>query len=602
MNIIKMNALILTGFIGAPTILAQTVCTVVGDTNTCTGPNAIWVQSDLNYKNVVINNTSSNFSLSGPKGLGLYANGMNGNFTINNLTVNTNGSSFFLFGQTDAIRTNGTTFITVNGKLEVNAKGYSADGINVSITSNAKVDTGNDTYISSADGVAVRSNLSQFTDANNQINIGKNATIKTDGTGRNANDAAGYAIYAGSRDSGDSALSQANTASVRVGEGATIQTSNSNAYAVYANKTGYIQLGSGAAIVTKGSGAHGIVAQDGTITTTNGETQSYTGGVVDLLGNTSIDVNTSTAKAIYASGKGSLISSYNKETATQTSGVFNVNGDMLVDNGGTIDLRMTDTSSFIGNTSIADSGSTLNLDISGASSKWQMSKSSQVTNLNLANNANVLLGDQSIAVDENNKVVLNTVNLAGSGLFSMRTNIVGSGLGANNIGDLLQVTGTSKGNHLVNVSDFYNGSAAVDGSERLKIIETADGVAKFTLSNPGKYVDVGAYKYALNAGDKNYAEDPNYWYLSAKNDNGGGSGGGDLTNTADRSVSILAMNYLLNYAEMQTLLNRMGELHKGRDKDWDFWIRGFTGKMNSFNGSISRFDFTYHGFQVGLDR
>lgn len=572
-------------------------CSSSGVTYTCSGEYSVYTNSNFNsHQNVVINNTGISTGYSPDvKGYGVYVSEQ---LSTNNLTVIMEGATMFGFqfdgSQTDAIRTQGGGTLTVTGQLIVKAIGVSADGINASITSQSTVNTGNNTIIEAASGTAVRANLSQLS-GKNTINIGDGAQITTKGSGSNTSDALGYGIYAGSRDSGDSVLSNVGSAIVKVGANGNITTQGNNAYAVYANKTGYIQLGSGVDITTTNSGAHGIVAQDGAITTTGGATYSYTGGVVDLLGNTSINVNAATAKAIYASGNGSIVSSYNKDAAANTSGVFNVTGDMLVDNGGTIDLRMSDTSSFVGNTSIADATSTLNLDISGANSKWQMSQSSQVTDLKLANNANVILGDQSIAVDATNKVILTTENLSGNGLFLMRTNIIGSGTGANNIGDLLSVTGTSAGSHSVMVSDFYNGSAAVDGSERLKIIETADGGASFALKN-AQYVDVGAYKYDLAAGDAAYAEDPRSWYLSAR------SGGGNLTNTADHSVSILSMNYLLSYVETQTLLNRIGGLHKGRDKEWDFWIRGFTGKMNAFNGSMSNFDLTYHGFQLGVDR
>ncbi|AZS51982.1 autotransporter outer membrane beta-barrel domain-containing protein [Entomomonas moraniae] len=603
-HILKWQTFLLLSCASSIALADRASCSVSADglTNNCSGVYSLYDSSNFNYQNVVVNNTGISTGYSPDvQGFGVY---VSQHSTVQNLTVNMKGGIWggFLptdgFG-TDAIRTQGSGSLTVTGKLIVNAIGSSADGINASITSNATVNTGNNTEINAKSGVAVRSNLTQYSTGENTINIGDNATINTLGYGSNTSDSLGYALYAGSRDSGDNVLSREGSAVVTVGKDSTITTTGNNAYAVYANKTGYIQLGDNATITTSGAAAHGIVAQDGTITA-NGTTQSYSGGVVDLLGNTTITVDpTKNSNAIYSSGNGSVVSSSNTDRATtvaaQTSGKFNVVGNMLVDNGGKIDLRMTDGSSFIGNTAITNNNGTLNLDITGANSRWQMNDSSQLTNLDLKNNAAVVLGDQTTAVDNTNQVVLTTENLTGSGNFFMRTNIVGSGLGANNIGDLLQVTGSSQGNHVVTVSDSYNGSAAVDGTERLKIIETADGNANFALTGTGT-VDVGAYQYTLNKGDSKFSENANNWYLSAK------AGGGQLTNAADHSVNILNINYLLNYAETQTLLHRMGELRQPRDKDWDFWIRGFAGKMNSFSGKLSGFDMDYHGFQAGLDR
>lgn len=577
--------------LGSSAVLADSAsCTynAVTDTNTCSGQYAVWDGSRLQYTNVVINNTGFNFGVSPDvKGVGIYASSQ---MTANNLTVTSSG-----FLATDAIRTQGNGGLTVNGKLIVKANGISGDAINVTITSNSTVNTGDNSEIYSKAGVAVRANLSRS--GNNLINVGENAIIQTDGSGTNASSASGYAVYAGNRDR-ETEGNPSGTAKVTIGDNSQISTKGNNAYAVYANKTGHIQLGS-TAIQTTGTSAHGIVAMDGSVTNTNNNNVvNYAGGKVDLLGDTSIIVDpTKNSLSIYASGTDSVISSYNTDTSTQTSGKFYVIGDMKVDREGKIDLRMTDNSYFEGNTSITDTGSVLNLNIVGANSTWQMSKSSQVTDLSLSNYANVILGDQATAVDSTNKVVLTVDNLSGNGHFQMRTNVIGTGSGVNNIGDLLKVTGTSAGNHLITVTDYYNGSATVDSTERLKLVETTDGNAKFTLNHVGQYVDIGAYKYYLNPGDVSYAEDTNHWHLSAT-----ARGPSSLTNTADHSVNVLNINYLLNYAETQTLLHRMGELRQSRDNDWDFWMRGFAGRMSSFSGKLSGFDMDYHGLQAGLDR
>ncbi|KES14317.1 Autotransporter beta-domain protein, partial [Gilliamella apicola SCGC AB-598-I20] len=99
---------------------------------------------------------------------------------------------------------------------------------------------------------------------------------------------------------------------------------------------------------------------------------------------------------------------------------------------------------------------------------------------------------------------------------------------------------------------------------------------------------------------------------SGNTGNGGGTSGGsgtkpdsrpNLTNTAKNAANILNSNYLMNYVETQTLLQRMGQLRTDDTASGKVWGRIYTGKLSSFNDKrLSGFGMNYYGLQLGLDR
>ncbi|BGI52196.1 MAG: hypothetical protein HamCj_05490 [Candidatus Hamiltonella defensa (Ceratovacuna japonica)] len=89
-------------------------------------------------------------------------------------------------------------------------------------------------------------------------------------------------------------------------------------------------------------------------------------------------------------------------------------------------------------------------------------------------------------------------SLSGNGMFWMNTDIAG------HRGDFLNVTGKAEGDFGVKVTDSGQSPTADDS---LKIIQTGGGDAKFTLANEGGVVDVGTYQYYLVADDSNSVPD-----------------------------------------------------------------------------------------------
>ncbi len=93
---------------------------------------------------------------------------------------------------------------------------------------------------------------------------------------------------------------------------------------------------------------------------------------------------------------------------------------------------------------------------------------------------------------------LSLERLSGEGMFWMNTDIAG------HRGDFLNVTGKAEGRFGVKVTDSGQSPTADDS---LKIIQTGGGDAKFTLANEGGVVDVGTYQYYLVPDDSNQMPD-----------------------------------------------------------------------------------------------
>ena len=303
---------------------------------------------------------------------------------------------------------------------------------------------------------------------------------------------------------------------------------------------------------------------------------------------------------------------------------------------GVINLDLTDGSMLLSSLDNDSGAGEINLGLSGSHSQWKMTGSSNINSLELSDDAKVSFGydyatpDAVTSLNGNNAMVLETDSLAGNnGVFKMR-----AAIGKNIDNDLLKITGLqqAKGNHKIAVIDAKTGSATVTGKEKIKLVETNGGDAKFTLSSSS--VDIGGYQFNTLDEFDNSNPDGKDWILSASsnsdsnqggetsggsdsnNDNGsaGDSGSGtkpkpkpdskpNLTNTAKNAANILNSNYLMSYVETQTLLQRMGQIRTDDTASGKVWGRIYTGKLNSFNDNrLSGFDMDYYGLQMGLDR
>lgn len=76
-----------------------------------------------------------------------------------------------------------------------------------------------------------------------------------------------------------------------------------------------------------------------------------------------------------------------------------------------------------------------------------------------------------------------------------------------------------------------------------------------------------------------------------------------ITTTAKAAANMLSIGYLMNIAEQQTLMQRMGDLRLNGDKLHNFWIRGYGGRYSGFaREKLDGFKMKYYGAQMGLDR
>ena len=303
---------------------------------------------------------------------------------------------------------------------------------------------------------------------------------------------------------------------------------------------------------------------------------------------------------------------------------------------GVVKLTLADGSMLLSSLDNDNGAGEINLGLSGSHSQWKMTGSSNINSLELSDDAKVSFGydyatpDAVTSLNGNNAMVLETDSLKGNnGVFKMR-----AAIGKNIDNDLLKITGLqqAKGNHKIAVIDAKTGSATVTGKEKIKLVETNGGDAKFSLSSSA--VDIGGYEFNTLDEFDNSNPDGKDWILSASsnsdgnqggetsggsdsnNDNGsaGDSGSGmkpkpkpdskpNLTNTAKNAANILNSNYLMSYVETQTLLQRMGQIRTDDTASGKVWGRIYTGKLNSFNDNrLSGFDMDYYGLQMGLDR
>lgn len=274
----------------------------------------------------------------------------------------------------------------------------------------------------------------------------------------------------------------------------------------------------------------------------------------------------------------------------KATGVMNISGS-----GGVMLEASADNALIAENVTLNDSDSRLILYTADTTNN-------QVTVGHLINNgitqfSDVIAGSTQ-EINSFNPVTLNVDNLSGNGTFAMHADI-GAG-----IGDYLQVNqlaGSSENKLFI----ANNGAAKAKDTDVLSMVNVENGATdagQFTLANT---VEQGGYQYGLR-------KNGNEWELYALTDNpegpgpnpdpGENGGGGNITTTADAGANFLNIGYLMNYADTQTLMQRMGDLRQD-NQHGNMWFRGFAGKFNSFSGGkLSRFDMNYEGMQIGADK
>ena len=345
----------------------------------------------------------------------------------------------------------------------------------------------NETNIKAA-GMGVRANAS-VNNANAVATITLNGptTIETTSAGSNV---AGYAVYAG-QDTEANSTAVKGKAEIFLNGDSTIKTVGKNAHAVYARASGAISLGN-VNISATGDGANGLFASS----TTAGQQAA-----IFLAKNATINV--ATGAAVYATGAEALVKSYDIGTASETAGIYEINGNIVADKDGQVQLHMADGSRFTGITnsnqlvtSTADAG-TIALTIDGDSSLWTMAGDSVLSSLTL-NNGTVAWSGAAAG---------NILTVAGNyhgdnGLLKLNT-VLGDD---NSVSDKLVVQGDTSGTTRVAVANAGgSGAKTINGIEVIHV----DGVSDGDFVQAGRIV-AGSYEYALRRGE---GAQYSHWYL-----------------------------------------------------------------------------------------
>lgn len=313
-------------------------------------------------------------------------------------------------------------------------------------------------------------------------------------------------------------------------------------------------------------------------------------GKLNITGNSSI-IQANASDIAIINGKDDTPSAF--PSSPFPGGIINASGKLTIygsvfshDGLTSLDMQSGSVWTGLGQNNTVGSGV---LNVAMTDSQWNMIDSSSVDTLAL-NNGRVIFKDNGA------NSVLTVGDLSGNGTFILNTNLVGDGNGINNFGDKLVVTGTSTGAHQLTV--LNQGSLATTGNEVLTVVETQDGVATFTSTGQ---TELGGYLYDVRQNGNNWEIYSAGEYVDPGNPNPGG-GGSVITKPADAGANFLNIGYLMNYAETQTLLQRMGDLRQNNEHG-NMWLRGFAGKFSSFSGGkLSRFDMDYSGFQLGADK
>ena len=270
-----------------------------------------------------------------------------------------------------------------------------------------------------------------------------------------------------------------------------------------------------------------------------------------------------------------------------------------------------------------------NLTIDG-SSQWVMTGSSNVKSLSVSPGASAVFSAPFAEAYH----TLTIGSLSGTGgIFGMNIDLRGTH------GDLIDITGTSDGSHLLTFTDRAHGTD-LRPNQALLVVETPDGVAGFS-----GMTDRAVFKYYVVHGNGSSATpNPDDWYLvradkivrdqvtrpadapaGSVNTPVGLSTVDALSNAANAAIGTYAAGVPLFYADMDTLIQRLGELRllAGEDRasvdssgkaiipsappeeappTIGTWVTGFGNGMH-INDQVSRaFDQNTGGFQLGADK
>ena len=419
------------------------------------------------------------------------------------------------------------------------------------------------------------------------ISLGTNSHITTDGDGS-------HGVYMTGIDS-----------TVDIGANTKVETKGDGSHALFGNeynatesiyryhygKNGKINAGDGITLSTSGTGSHGAY--------TAGDTTA-----IEFKGGANIYAEGTDSYALYAEA-GKITSLLDTGGDVTAGGRFAITGDMKTGQNGLIHLMTTEGSAITGRAFAGDGNITL--DMKGT--HWRVTGDSDVTKITAGSGTNIDLSGAPLAT-ELHVGSLTTHAPANPDLYSTFTFKTD---GVNELANRLVVEGTTDGYHKVSVVN--DGSLETTGNERITLIEKADKGGSFSLTNT---VELGAFQYGLRNNEDGRGrydgQDGHYWELYSTGLAPVDPGKPDpikpdepepkpeSSNTASAAINTFAANYLLNYAETNTLIQRLGDLRFTENSN-GAWFRAYGGKFESNARSfVKDFDMDYGGLQAGYDR
>ncbi|MFV0547702.1 MAG: autotransporter outer membrane beta-barrel domain-containing protein [Limnobaculum xujianqingii] len=343
-------------------------------------------------------------------------------------------------------------------------------------------------------------------------------------------------------------------------------TNNSSAilYGLYASDGGSIDFADTANITLSGGASDSAAAT------------VYSGSNITLTG---ADINIDAGYAFLANGADSLITGNNAK--------YVINGNMMSENDGAINITMADNSVFNGITSLDTSASTIDLTLNGTQSIWNMAGDSVVSNLSL--NGATLAYNTPATGTFTPKELLVTGNYAGNDAVLVLNTALGDD---NSVTDKLIVQGNIEaGTTKVAINNIGGtGGQTING---IKIVEVGgQSIGEFVQQNR---IVAGAYDYQIAKG----TADEN-WYLSSAVSPVEPNPGSPVTPVPEDSNneqilrpefgSYLANNYAANTMFLMRLHDRLGETQytdvlTGEQKVTSMWMRHVGGHTRFKNSN-----------------
>lgn len=289
--------------------------------------------------------------------------------------------------------------------------------------------------------------------------------------------------------------------------------------------------------------------------------------------------------------------------------------DRLADS---LQVELNHNSSWTGKLSSKNAESTVAL---SSNSRWNITGDSYVTHLRSSNDQPSDVNTVNFtSLDNTNKrfYTLTTNDLQGDFDFRLRAEVVNAEIHSDKIvlaydPQYSNDVSEQASNHRLFIKN--NGASGIINPQQVTVVENQTSQKhNFSLNNA---LELGGYLYKLTQMDNNWVLEQIKQGVADTATAAGvlennattqdmiasrSAAAPRLTSTADASANVSNTNYLLTYAEMQSLMQRMGDLHQDKGAG-NLWLRGVTGRLSSFdNGLLQGTTMNYHGFQLGADK